>query len=998
MTASCDLFGFFADVPRYAGCRALLRTSRKELPTLIIRDLTVVSGPAPLPALPLDARVSAGHVYERRLRRLAPAALSSEGAAPRSGAQGKPASVAIVSGGLRGVGLRVGSFLLDDGRAQRVVLIARSPPHEKDRALVDALCARGAEVRLCDVGEWAAVEALPDADLVVHCAGAIDDQLMQSVTAPSCTAVLRPKVDGARNLKRRYADSGRLVAFSSSSALFGVAGQATYAAANAYLDETLGGDAVQWGGWGEVGMAVDHSISPTRGEHFLALGTGLQLLGKILDAPYRRMPTAALEVEWSEYARNTSIFAADEAPFCAGLAEAKTEAMAEAKAVDIAVQINSTSIANARGPSPKGSESLIGVHATHGVAHVFSLTLGACHGPWQLLRQHVVGGIAVAPASAYLAWVVAAVHALCGEGAAVVRLSDCRFSRMLSLNVARACTLTLMPENGEGGVKQQGVAVISCDGEVHARMAYLADDASTLVRLASSSEAITTGGLGDGRTIEQPYDTMRAQGYSYGPAFAQLAHLSVHGSRASADLVSSASATLQARGPSPCCPATLDAALQLVSFLDAHAGTGTPVAISELTWRVGALPARTLATEGAEGAGGAHVEMSDAAGELVGVASGLQMAASEAPIARLTFATLESKMGHADADGGAMDAVTADVATLAGRAIVSVGDESGATMTGAIRAVRAAAARAPTTARAAAPDACAFAAAAAHDANVPATDPSGRPLVWRLSSLELPSTMPSAVAADEPYVVRTDSVEGRVFFERAARPGRLSASEVEVRTTMWALNFRDVLVANGAISSVVAGRSLGIGGECYGVVERVGCDVRNVAPGDTVVAFPPDGMGSYLRTDARWVYRAAPGVEPSRAVSGTMVYATAWLALHMQARVKPGDDVLIHSAAGGVGLAAVALCLAAGCRVFATASTQEKRSVLLERGAKAVFNSRSTVDFTRGVRAATDGAGVDIVLNSLSGEALVASLRLLKPFGHMVELGKRDAYESKQIS
>ena len=110
-------------------------------------------------------------------------------------------------------------------------------------------------MRLCDVGEWSDVAALPDAGLVVHCAGAIDDQLMVNVSAPRCAAVLRPKIDGHRQLRRRYPKGGgtRLVAFSSTSALLGAAGQATYAAANAYLDEELGGDAVQWGGWAEVG-------------------------------------------------------------------------------------------------------------------------------------------------------------------------------------------------------------------------------------------------------------------------------------------------------------------------------------------------------------------------------------------------------------------------------------------------------------------------------------------------------------------------------------------------------------------------------------------------------------------------------------------------------------------------------------------------------------------------------------------------------------------------
>jgi NADPH:quinone reductase-like Zn-dependent oxidoreductase/aryl carrier-like protein len=214
---------------------------------------------------------------------------------------------------------------------------------------------------------------------------------------------------------------------------------------------------------------------------------------------------------------------------------------------------------------------------------------------------------------------------------------------------------------------------------------------------------------------------------------------------------------------------------------------------------------------------------------------------------------------------------------------------------------------------------------------------------------------------------------------------------------LWALNFRDVLVAVGAISSQVAGQALGIGGECCGEVVNVGSGVEGLAVGDQVMAVPPDGMGSYLTTDARWVAPSPTGMTPEQAVSGTCVYATAWLGLHWMARIRRGDRVLIHSAAGGVGLAAVHLCLREGCTIYVTASTAQKRSHLLECGATAAFDSRSVTAFTKGVREATGGEGVDVVLNSLSGDAIEASLRLLRPFGRFIELGKRDQYEKTNI-
>ena len=252
-------------------------------------------------------------------------------------------------------------------------------------------------------------------------------------------------------------------------------------------------------------------------------------------------------------------------------------------------------------------------------------------------------------------------------------------------------------------------------------------------------------------------------------------------------------------------------------------------------------------------------------------------------------------------------------------------------------------------------------------------------------------------------------------------------------TELWALNFRDVLVAKGAIPSEVAGRSrchptrpaalaaatppplppnctpspttppptlgrsLGLGGECYGRVVRVGAAVTSVTAGDLVVCVPPDGLGSRLLTEERWVARAPAAAAPEEAVAGTMAYATAWLALLRQARITRGDTVLIHSAAGGVGLAAVHLCLRAGCTVYATASTPAKRELLLGLGVTHAFHSRDAATYVAGVRGVTAGAGVDVVLNSLAGEHISASLGLLRPFGRFVEIGKRDAYEGATV-
>lgn len=328
---SIDVFVFLHASPRYSVVRGLLRTCRKEHPELRIRSLTVNSGRALLPALPLEAQLADGALLERRLHRLRlpPADASHRLGPPADPAPTAPVEVALVTGGVRGVGLRVGAHLLSTGRCKRVFLVGRSPPRPSDAALVASL--HGAAVRFADVAEWSAVEALPDAQLVVHCAGAVDDAVLAHTTEARTASLLRPKVSGLIHLRRRYPEA-RVVAFSSSSALFGVAGQGTYAAANAYLDEACA-ESIQWGGWGEVGMAVDLGISPLRGERFVSPTAGLAVLDRLLDAPPRdgpralaRGPVLVLDATWAEYRTNGTVFTEADGGMLAPVADADAAA------------------------------------------------------------------------------------------------------------------------------------------------------------------------------------------------------------------------------------------------------------------------------------------------------------------------------------------------------------------------------------------------------------------------------------------------------------------------------------------------------------------------------------------------------------------------------------------------------------------------------------------------------------------------------------------------
>ncbi|WP_462186517.1 zinc-binding dehydrogenase, partial [Frankia sp. CcWB2] len=128
-----------------------------------------------------------------------------------------------------------------------------------------------------------------------------------------------------------------------------------------------------------------------------------------------------------------------------------------------------------------------------------------------------------------------------------------------------------------------------------------------------------------------------------------------------------------------------------------------------------------------------------------------------------------------------------------------------------------------------------------------------------------------------------------------------------------------------------------------------------------------------------------------------LVMLTAWYGLYDLARLGPDETVLIHSAAGGLGLAAVAVARTLGARVLATAGSEDKRRYLRELGIADVFDSRD-LSWADGVRAATGGRGVDVVLNSLTGAAIPLGLDVLAEDGRFVEVGKKDIYGERTIS
>ena len=226
----------------------------------------------------------------------------------------------------------------------------------------------------------------------------------------------------------------------------------------------------------------------------------------------------------------------------------------------------------------------------------------------------------------------------------------------------------------------------------------------------------------------------------------------------------------------------------------------------------------------------------------------------------------------------------------------------------------------------------------------------------------------------------------------------MGADEVEIEVRAAGLNFRDVMYAMGllpdeAVEDGFCGPTLGM--EVSGVVTRVGAAVVEVAVADAVIAFAPASFANRVRTRSLAVARKPADWSFAAAATVPTAFFTAYYALHELARLREGERVLIHGAAGGVGIAAIQLAKHLGAEIFATAGTPAKRDFVRLLGADHVFDSRSLAFADEVMRAS--GGGVDVILNSLAGDAIPRNLRLLRPFGRMLELGKRDFYENSHI-
>ncbi|GAA3657696.1 type I polyketide synthase [Streptomyces iranensis] len=272
----------------------------------------------------------------------------------------------------------------------------------------------------------------------------------------------------------------------------------------------------------------------------------------------------------------------------------------------------------------------------------------------------------------------------------------------------------------------------------------------------------------------------------------------------------------------------------------------------------------------------------------------------------------------------------------------------------------------------------------------------GRLEVPRLARTNTPDSSPLTIPDSRGWLLeqsRSGTLQDLALVPADTAERLLQPGEVRVDVRAAGLNFRDVLIALGTYPGEAV-----IGAEAAGVVLEVGSEVQDLAPGDRVFGLVGGGFGAVAIADCRMLGVMPDGWSFTTAASVPVVFATAYYGLVDLAGLSAGESVLIHAAAGGVGMAATQIARHLDAQIYATASTG-KQHVLREAGLEdARIGDSRTTGFREVVLDTTDGRGVDVVLNSLSGDFVDASLDLLPRGGRFVEMGKTDIRDPHQVT
>ncbi|MDX3580135.1 SDR family NAD(P)-dependent oxidoreductase, partial [Streptomyces sp. FL07-04A] len=274
----------------------------------------------------------------------------------------------------------------------------------------------------------------------------------------------------------------------------------------------------------------------------------------------------------------------------------------------------------------------------------------------------------------------------------------------------------------------------------------------------------------------------------------------------------------------------------------------------------------------------------------------------------------------------------------------------------------------------------------------------GEMLVPRLArAAHQPDTLtPPAGVPGAPWrldVSTRGTLEALTLVPADAAAAPLGPDEIRVAVRAAGLNFRDVVYTLGLLPGDA---SLGIEGA--GVITEVGPAVTGLDVGDRVMGMLPDAFGPLTVVDHRLVVRFPDHWTFEEAAAVPIVYGTAYYALVELARIQPGESLLLHAAAGGVGLAALQLARHLGAEVYGTASPGKWDALRAAGLDDAHIASSRNLDFEQTFLAATDGRGVDVVLDCLAREFVDASLRLQPHGGRFIEMGKTDIRDPQEVA
>ena len=232
-------------------------------------------------------------------------------------------------------------------------------------------------------------------------------------------------------------------------------------------------------------------------------------------------------------------------------------------------------------------------------------------------------------------------------------------------------------------------------------------------------------------------------------------------------------------------------------------------------------------------------------------------------------------------------------------------------------------------------------------------------------------------------------------YEAAPLP-TIGDHDVQIHVHSTGLNFSDVMKALDLYPGLPDGR-VALGAECSGRITAVGSDVQDFTIGDEVIAIAKGSFATDAVVDQSLVARKPRTLSHNQAAAVPIAFLTARYALDHCARLRSGESILIHSASGGVGLAAIQLAQRMGLNIFATAGSEAKRDFVRGLGVSYVMDSRS-LKWADEIRELTSGQGVDAILNSLPGEGIARGLESLNAGGRFLEIGKRDIYGDKSVN